>query len=434
MMSTEKAVGQAPTATTNEDLQNTLPAEMLACTWKSKNHLEMKHVPVPDITDDEDVIIRVTGSTVCGSDLHLYHGEILQLKEGEILGHECMGIVEKCGPKVTMVRPGDRVVAAFNIACGHCKWCKQTLYTACEMSNNSKVMEKLYGHRISGVIGYSHFLGGFSGGQAEYARILFANNNLLKVPPHLSDEKALFLSDIVPTSYHAVCEAGVKPGQTVGVWGLGPIGLNVVQWLRNVAQASRIIVVDNIPERLEMARLRWDAEPINFDHDTDVSAKINEMMPHGLDVTIDCAGFRYAKSFLHKVERTVGLETDTSEVLNEMIRSTRKFGTISVIADYAAYTNHFLIGGIMEKGLRVIGCGQAPIQRYWSQCLNHIEKGEFDPTAILTHRFRLEDTVEVYKMFDAKRDGILKVFLETRFSNEPSAGCPPVESVSSTHK
>jgi threonine dehydrogenase-like Zn-dependent dehydrogenase len=290
-------------------------------------------------------------------------------------------------------------------------------------------MEKLYGHRTGGVLGYSHFVGGFSGAQAEYVRILFGNTNLLKVPSHIPDEKALYLSDIVPTSYHAVWEADVKEGDAVGVWGLGPIGLCVVQWLRNVFKASRIIVVDNIPERLKIAQERWGAEPVNFGNDTDVSAKINELVPGGLDRSIDCAGFRYAKSMVHKIERAVGLETDTSEVINEMIRSTKNFGTLSIIADYAAYTNHLLIGGIMEKGLRLIGCGQAPIQRHWEQCLAHIANDDFDPSAILSHRFRLEDTVEVYKRFDAKHDGILKVFLETKFSNTPVSYAPTLTTV-----
>ena len=233
----------------------------------------------------------------------------------------------------------------------------------------------------------------------------------------------------MPTSYHAIWEAGVKEGEVIGVWGLGPIGLNVVQWLRNIFKASRIIVIDNVPERLQIAQERWDAIPVNFDKDTDVSAKINELVPGGLDRSIDCAGFRYAKSLVHKIERAVGLETDTSEVINEMVRSTKKFGTIAIIADYAAYTNHLLIGGIMEKGLRLIGCGQAPIQRHWQKCLEYIATNDFDPTAILTHRFRLEDTVEVYKQFDLKQSGILKVFLETKFSNAPVAYAPKLSSV-----
>ncbi|KAF9360833.1 hypothetical protein BGX34_007469 [Mortierella sp. NVP85] len=425
----QRSLGEVPVQASNEDKQKTSAHEMLACCWEGKEKIQMKHVPIPDITDDEDVLIRVTGTTVCGSDLHLYHGEILQLKKDEILGHECIGIVEKVGSKVTHVIPGDRVVAAFNTACGKCDYCLKQQFTACDCTNNSSVMEKLYGHRTGGVMGYSHFVGGFSGAQAEYCRVLYGNTNLIKIPAVIPDEKAIFLSDIVPTSYHAVWEAGVKEGDVVGVWGLGPIGLNVVQWLRNIFKASRIIVIDNVPERLQIAQERWGAIPVNFDKDTDVSAKINELVPGGLDRSIDCAGFRYAKSLVHKIERAVGLETDTSEVINEMVRSTKKFGTMAIIADYAAYTNHLLIGGIMEKGLRLIGCGQAPIQRHWQKCLEYIANNEFDPTAILTHRFRLEDTVEVYKQFDQKQSGILKVFLETKFSSAPVSYAPKLSSV-----
>lgn len=261
--------------------------------------------------------------------------------------------------------------------------------------------------------------------------MLYGNTNLLKVPASLSDEKALFLSDVVPTSYHAVWEAGVQEGEVVGVWGLGPIGLNVVQWLRNVFMATRIIAIDNVPERLQLAHSRWGVEVINFE-DTDVSAKINKIVPGGLDRAIDCAGFRYAKSFIHKVERAVGLETDTSETINEMVRSTKKFGTIALIADYAAYANHILIGGIMEKGIRLIGCGQAPIQRHWAKCLELIESGKFDPTVILTHRFLLEETVEVYKRFDLKQAGMIKVFLQTKFSSPATADTIGLTSVKHT--
>ncbi|KAI8984352.1 chaperonin 10-like protein [Mycotypha africana] len=423
-------MGEAHVIVANEDKQNVSDTtDMLACVWKGKEKLEMKRVPKPEITHDEDVILKVTGSTVCGSDLHLYHGEIMQLKEGEILGHECIGIVEKVGSKVTKVKPGDRVVAAFNIACGQCDYCKNKLFTGCENTNNSSVMEKLYGQKIAGVLGYSHFVGGFSGCQAEYVRVLYGDVNLVKIPKNMPDEKALYLSDIVPTSYHAVVSADVQEGDVVGVWGLGPIGLCAVQWLRNVFKAKRIIVVDNVGPRLELAKKRWGAEVVHFDEDKDVAAKINELVPGGLDRSIDCAGFRYAKNLLHKVERAVGLETDTSEVINEMIRSTKKFGTISIIADYAAYANHVLVGGIMEKGLRLIGCGQAPIQRYWDECLDYIEKDQFDPTIILTHRFPLEQTVEAYHLFDKKDAAVMKIFLQTKFSGPVMPGTPMLTNV-----
>lgn len=258
---------------------------------------------------------------------------------------------------------------------------------------------------------------------------MFANTNLLKVPEGLQEEKALFLSDIVPTSYHAVWSSGAQEGETIGVWGAGAIGLLVCQWLRDVFKVKRILLIDNVPERFELAEKHWGVETINFDNEKEVADKINELVPKGLDRAIDCAGFRYAKGMLHKVERAVGLETDTSECLNEMIRCTKKFGTIAVIADYAAYTNHFLIGGVMEKGMRLIGCGQAPIQRHWETCLDHIHKGEIDPTVILTHRFPLEQTPKVYKRFDKKEAGIVKVFIQTQYSPAPSPGTPKLMDV-----
>ncbi|KAG0353890.1 hypothetical protein BGX24_007134, partial [Mortierella sp. AD032] len=193
-------------------------------------------------------------------------------------------------------------------------------------------------------------------------------------------------------------------------------------------QIFQLLNLPNVPHRLQLAKERWGAEVINFDENTDVAARVNEFAPNGLDRSIDCAGFRYAKSMVHRIERAVGLETDTSEVINEMVRSTKKFGTMALIADYAAYTNHLLIGGIMEKGLRLIGCGQAPIQRHWNECLRHIVEDRFDPTVILTHRFRLEDTVEVYKLFDLKQSGIVKVFLETKFSGPAAPGTPALVS------
>ncbi|KAH8547475.1 chaperonin 10-like protein [Umbelopsis sp. PMI_123] len=425
----QRQMGEIPVKVANEDKQENAATDMLACCWMGKEKVEMRRVPKPTITDDEDVIIRITGSTVCGSDLHLYHGEIMQMKEGEILGHECMGIVEMVGPKVTKVKAGDRVVASFNIACGTCQYCQKKQFTACECTNNSSVMQKLYGHRIAGVMGYSHFLGGFSGGQAEYTRVLFGNTNLIKIPNDVPNEKALYLSDIVPTSYHAIWEADVKEGEVIGVWGLGPIGLNVCQWLRNVFKASRIIAVDNVPERMDLAKNKWGVETINFEKDTDVVSKLNELVPAGLDRAIDCAGFRYAKSMIHKIERSLGMETDTSEVLNEMVRATKKFGTVALIADYAAYTNHFLIGAVMEKGIRLVGCGQAPIQRHWETCLSHIQKGNFDPTIILTHRFPLDQTDIVYRRFDKKEAGIMKTYIETRFSGPQMPGTPMLMNV-----
>lgn len=416
----EAAVGDKPTATSTDYKEKS--TMMRALTWQGKADVRMADMPMPAITDGGDAILRITGTTVCGSDLHLYHGEIMQLQKNDILGHEFCGVVDEVGPECTL-KVGQRVVASFQIACGKCEYCKKGLSTACDVTNNSTLMEKLYGHKISGMFGYAHFTGGFAGGQAEYVRVPFADVNLLPLPDDVPDEKGLYLSDIIPTSFHACFECNIQKGDVVGIWGLGPIGLLCCKWAQ-VMGASRVIAVDCVPERLEMAR-RIGAETINF-KDSDPVKTIQDMCG-GLDRAVDCAGFRYAKTMLHKVERAIGLETDSSEVLNEMIRTVKKFGTISLIADYAAYTNHFLIGGVMEKGIRLIGAGQAPVQKYWKEILTkYLQPGKLDDVLriVVTHRFQIEDFPLLYKRFDEKDQGICKTFIQTRFSAPAAADSP----------
>ncbi|TPX66967.1 hypothetical protein SpCBS45565_g04140 [Spizellomyces sp. 'palustris'] len=422
----ENYLGDKPTKTPNQPTPTSQTMKALA--WYGKHDLRLIDTPVPTVSHPKDAIIRVTGTTVCGSDLHLLHGEILQLKKGDILGHEYMGIVEEVGSEVTKIQKGMRVVAAFNIGCGECEYCRKQQFTECDGTNNSALMEKMYGQKLGGILGYGHFGGGFAGGQAEYVRQPFADVNLLPLPSDIPDEKALYLSDIVCTAYHAVIESGAQPGETIGVWGLGPIGLLVSQWLR-IKKVGRIIAIDNVQSRMALAREKWGVETIDFEEYPDVVGRILELAPKGLDRAIDCAAFRYAKSVVHKVQRAIGLETDTSEIVNEEIRAVKKFGTVALIADYAANTNGFMIGAVMEKGIRLIGCGQAPVQRYWQECLDYIRSGEFDPTIILTHRFPLDQIVEVYNRFDKKDAGIIKVFLETRFSAPASKGTPELSDV-----
>jgi len=367
------------------------------------------------------VICKVTGTTVCGSDLHLYHKEIMQLQRGDILGHEWMGIVDEVGSAITQVKKGDRVVASFQIACGTCKFCKEGLSSMCDKTNSSSVQEKLYGKPFAGLFGYTHFAGGFAGGQAEYVRCPFGDTNLLKIPDSVPDEKALYLSDIVPTSYHSVVCAEVEKGKSVAIWGAGPIGLLAAKWSK-LAGARRVIVIDRVPERLALARDTIGCDIINFEEQTDVVAAIYKLEPDGVDCGIDAAAFRYTKGLLNTVQRAVGLETDSSEILNEALQAVRKFGTISLVADYAATTNGFLVGALMEKGITLRGTGQAPVQKYWKDLLKKIEKGEFDPTIILSHRFKIDEFRELYDAFDKKEDGIMKTFVETRFSAPRSVG------------
>ncbi|KAJ7101215.1 hypothetical protein B0H15DRAFT_756292, partial [Mycena belliarum] len=275
---------------------------------------------------------------------------------------------------------------------------------------------------------YSHFTGGFPGGQAEYVRVPKGNVNLLPIPDGVADEKALFLSDILPTSYHAVVDVGVKKGDVVGIWGLGPIGQCAARFAL-MKGASRVIGIDNVPARLAFAREKSGIETLDFTQHTDVVERIQELVPGGLDIAIDCGTFHQPKTLLHKVEKTLMLETDVSEILNEMIVATKKMGSCGIIAAYAGYTNHFNIGALMEKGIRLIGHGQAPVHKYWHELLATIEAGDFDPLFVVSHRVALDEFPDLYASFDKRVGGVEKVFVETKFSNPPSAGAPPLSRV-----
>ncbi|KAK5049427.1 hypothetical protein LTR84_004356 [Exophiala bonariae] len=424
--SAEKALGDRPTATTR-DYTTRQNETMLALRWYGDKDVRVEEVPAPTLTEPTDVIVRVTGTTVCGSDLHLYHKEIMQLQKGEILGHEFMGIADEVGSEVKSIKQGDRVVASFQIACGTCQFCKEGLTSMCDRTNSSALQEKLYGKPFAGLFGYSHFAGGFAGGQAEFVRVPFGSVNLLKIPDHVPNEKALYLSDIVPTSYHATVCADVEKGKSVAIWGLGPVGMLACKWSK-LAGAKRVIAIDQIPERLALAQ-DIGCDTIDFSKQKDVVGEIYKLEPLGVDCCIDAAAFRYTKTLRQSAERLIGLETDSSEIPNETLRAVRKFGTVAVVADYAAMTNHFLIGALMEKGITYRGCGQAPVQKYWHQLLEKIESGEFDPTVVLTHRFAIEEFSELYKAFDEKKHGIMKTYVQTRFSPPPTAGTPPLSTL-----
>jgi threonine dehydrogenase-like Zn-dependent dehydrogenase len=250
-------------------------------------------------------------------------------------------------------------------------------------------MNYMYGHRDAGFFGYSHLTGGFPGGQAEYVRVPKGNVNLLPIPDDVPDEKAIYLSDILPTSYHAVVDTGVREGDTVGIWGLGPVGMYAVKWAQ-LKGAKRVIGVDRVPERLAFAREKLGIEVIDFSQVKDVPAEIAKLVPGGLDVSIDAGTFHQPKTMLHKVQKALMLETDVPEIVNEAILSTRKMGRIGLIAAYAGYTNNFNIGAVMEKGLRFIGNGQAPVHLYWEEILNdYIRTGKFDPTLSVIHHYPL---------------------------------------------
>lgn len=396
---------------------------MKALAWFGTNDVRMVDAPIPDITDPDDVVLKVTGTTICGSDLHLYHGEITPLQKGDILGHEFMGTVDRVGPNVNNLKVGQRVVASFHIACGQCQYCKKKLSSFCDRTNNSSLQNYMYGTRDAGIFGYSHFTGGFPGGQAEYVRVPYGNVNLLPIPDDVTDEQAIYLSDVLPTSYHCVVDTGVEQGDVVGVWGCGPIGQCAIRWAI-IKGASRVIAIDRVPERLRFAE-QSGADTIDFSQYTDVPKRIREIVPEGLDVALDCGTFREPKTITHKVQKTLMLETDAPETVNEALLAVRKRGRIGLISDYIGSTNGFNIGALMEKGVKLIGNGQSPVHLYWKEILNdYIIPGKFDPTFMITHRVPIDDMVKLYGAFDKRQDGVSKVFVETKFSNPPSTGNP----------
>ncbi|KAJ8596957.1 GroES-like protein [Rhizopogon salebrosus TDB-379] len=424
----QSQLGEAPTVVQPQYKHREDDSTMKALAWFGPTDVRVVDAPIPDITEPDDVIVRVTGTTICGSDLHLYHGEILALQKGDILGHEFMGVVDRIGPNVKNLSIGQRVVASFQIACGKCRYCEQKLSSFCDKTNSSSLQNYLYGTRDAGFFGYSHFTGGFPGGQAEYVRVPLGEVNLLPIPNEVSDEDALYLSDVLPTSYHCVVDTGVQEGDIVGIWGLGPIGLCSARWAK-LKGASRIIAIDKIPDRLQRAK-EQDCEVIDFSKVKDITQKVHELVPGGLDVALDCGTFHEPKSLLHKGMKMLMLETDVPETANEMITSVRKMGRCGIIAAYAGFTNGFNIGALMEKGVRFIGNGQAPVHKYWKEILHdYIMTGKFDPKFMISHRVPLEDMANLYAAFDKRIGGVEKVFVETRFSSPPSAGSPKLTRV-----
>jgi len=389
-------------------IPNTDPSRTMdALVWKGKLDVQIKSMPRPLITDKTDVIVRITATTICGSDLHLYDNAMLDMHTDDILGHEFMGIVDEVGSDVKKIQKGQRVVVAFDIACGKCDYCKREEYTGCDTTNPSKLMEDMYGHRTAALFGYSHLTGGTPGGQADYVRVPWADVNCLPLPADVPDEKALYLSDVIPTAYHSCEFANVQKGSTVAIWGLGPIGLIAARWAQ-IRGASRIIGIDCIEERLRTAREVLKIETINYKEEDTVKG-IFQRVPGGVDCSLECAGFEYPKTMLHKVEIALSLETDTADILTEMITATRKFGNVSIIGVYSGFANHFPIGAMMEKAITVKG-GQSPTQKYWHMCLEKLRNGEMDPSFILTHRGKLSDAPKLYNQF-YKRDGVIKCFL-----------------------
>ncbi|GAB7351682.1 hypothetical protein MBLNU459_g2277t1 [Dothideomycetes sp. NU459] len=432
----EQAIGHGDNAVTAQDVTNPgLDREkygdpnvtMKALAWMGKNDVQMIECPKPKIIEDKDVILKITGSTVCGSDLHLLHGTVVEMQKGDILGHEFCGIVDEVGSAVTKVKKGDRVVASFQIACGDCFFCKQKLSSQCEKTNSNTIENAMYGGRTAGMFGYSHFTGGFAGGQAEYTRVPFGDVNLLKLPDDVPDEKGLYLSDVVATSWNCVVDTHVYEGDTVAIWGAGPIGQMCADFAF-MEGAKRVIMIDQ-NWRLDYIKSKYPkVETVDFTKlekgETVVSTLKKMVDGRGPDVALECVAGEYPKSIAHKIEMAIGLETDSSEIINEMIESVRNFGRCGVTGVYVGYTNHFNIGSLMERGIRLIGNGQAPVHLYWEKLLKMIQEGKIDPLKMVSHRVKVEQLDKVYYKFEKKADGMQKVFAETKFSAPPCEGSP----------
>lgn len=384
---------------------------MKAAEWHGKKSVKLnEHRPMPLVTHPADVILRVTSTCICGSDLHLYMGAMPGMQPGDILGHEFMGVIHDVGPDVKNFKKGDRVVACFDIACGKCFFCdKLKLFTCCDCTNPSKEEEKLYGDRTAGFYGYSHMTGGWPGGQAEYTRVPMADVNLLKVPDDMPDEKVILLSDILPTAWHANELGEVGSGDNVAIWGSGPVGI-LAAHVAKVRGADKVFLIDEVDYRLEYAKNKLPyVKTINFKKEQ-VYNKLREELPFGPDVGIDAVGMHYAHSVLNKIEMATGLETDTPEVLNDVIYNVRKGGRVSIIGAYGGYINHFNLGAFMEKSQTMRG-GQTPCQRYWPKLLSMIRNGELDPTIVITHQGPLDQAPHLYQIFNDKQDGCIKVVM-----------------------
>lgn len=389
---------------------------MRALVWHGKEDVRVDTVPDPRISSDGDVVIEVTSTAICGSDLHLFDGYQPTMEEGDILGHEPMGIVVEAGKGVKNLKKGDRVVVPFVLACGHCFFCQKHLFSCCDTSNpNAAMAAKVMGQSPAGLLGFSHMLGGFPGGQAKYLRVPYADVGPIKIPDEISDDQALFLSDIFPTGYMAAENCGIEPGDTVAVWGAGPVGQFAIQsaWMLG---AGRVIAIDRVPERLAMAAAFGRAETINFEKDKVYDRLMEMTSGRGPDRCIDAVGCEAHSTgsfdaVLDAGKAAIGLTTDRAHVLREAIMCCRKSGTISVPGVYVGFIDKFPFGPAMNKGL-TIRAGQTHVQHYTAPLLKKIVDGEIDPSFVITHRVSLEDAPAAYMTFREKEDGCIKVVLQ----------------------
>jgi len=390
---------------------------MRATCWQGRNSVEVEDVPDPKILNDRDAIVRITSTAICGSDLHLYDGYIPTMKRGDVLGHEFMGEVVEVGKGVGNLSVGDRVVVPFPIACGRCNACSRQLYSLCENSNpNARLAEKMFGFPTGGIFGYSHLTGGFAGGQAEYARVPFADVGPIKIDDSsIPDERVLFLSDVFPTGYMGADLCDIKPGDVVAVWGAGPVGQFAAASARLLG-AERVIVIDRFEYRLRVARDHTGAETLNYEDVDKVPEALKELTGgRGPDACIDCVGMEshhHGPTYAYdRVKQALRQETERPFALREAIMSCRNGGTVSIMGVYGGLVDKFPIGALMNRGL-TIRSGQCHVQRYLRPLLERILNGEIDPSFIVTHTLSLSDAPAGYELFKHKQDDCLKVVLK----------------------
>jgi len=386
-----------------------------ATTWQGRNKVEVEEVPDPRILNGRDAVVRVTSTAICGSDLHLYDGYIPTMKKGDILGHEFMGEVVEVGRDAGDLKVGDRVVVPFPIACGHCTPCTRGLTACCENSNpNARLAEKMYGHALCGIFGYSHLTGGYAGGQAEYVRVPFADVGPVRIEAGVPDEKVLFLSDILPTGYMGAEMCDIQRGDVVAVWGAGPVG-QFAAASAFMLGAERVIVIDRFPYRLAMAAEHSGAETLNYEQ-VDVPDALKEMTGgRGPDKCIDAVGMEahHSSTAMYaydRVKQAARLETERPFALREAIQSCRSGGIVSVIGVYGGFVDKFPMGAVLNRGL-TIRAGQCHVHRYMAPLLERIYAGDIDPTFVITHRMRLSDAPTSYEIFKHKQDDCVKCVL-----------------------
>jgi len=387
---------------------------MRANCWYGKHDVRVEQVPDPKILNRRDAIVKISATAICGSDLHLFNGFIPTMKKGDILGHEFMGEIVETGPDVKNRKVGDRVVVSFPISCGNCFFCKKGMFSLCENSNpNAWMAEKMFGHAPAGIYGYSHLTGGYAGGQAEYARVPFADVGTIKVPSGLSDEQVLFLSDIFPTGYMGAEMCNIQPGDTVAVWGCGPVGQFSIR-SAFLLGAERVIAIDRFPERLNMAKA-GNAETINYEETSVYDSLMEKTGGRGPDACIDAVGLEAhgANAVIYaydRVKQAMMAETDRPIALREAIMSCRNGGVVSVIGVYGGFIDKFPMGSFMNRGL-TMRTGQCHVQRYWGELLQRIERGEIDPSFVITHRMQLGEAPQGFDTFLNKEDECIKVVL-----------------------